>query len=126
MKKLPFIAIALILQSACKKSEKPKIQETMTIAVTNVPSGGGYTIKCTDQATETITNDGTPFFSVTGSNSQTYSTTVYQGETVDLDDNFVVNNIYKPGAIINVTVGSKVVLTTPSNEDSGFHSIVVP
>jgi hypothetical protein len=98
----------------------------MTIAVSSVPSGGGYTIKCIDQSTITASNPGTPFFSITGTANQTYITDAYAGETVSFNDNFVVNGVYKIGAIINVSVNGTVLLTTKSNEDSGFHSIIVP
>jgi hypothetical protein len=126
MKTLTLLALICLSLASCKKSTSTKVTETLTIVVSSVPTGGGYTINCIDQANITASNPGTPFFSITAATNQTYTTDVYAGETVSFNDNFIYNGVYRPGAIINVSVNNKVLLTTPSNEDSGFHSIRIP
>lgn len=118
--------LASILIFSCKKSGAPKITEMLIITVSNVPTSAGYQIDCTDQSTISGNNRGTPFFSISGTANQTYTTNVYKGEIIAFNDNFVFNGVYKIGAIITLSVNGKVILTTPYNEDSGFHSIMIP
>jgi len=87
-----------------------------------VPTNGGYTISCVDGTTS---SQQSPFFTITGTINNTYTTSVYSGEIVLFNDNFVVNGVYHPGAIATVKINGTVVLTTPPNEDGGFHSISV-
>jgi hypothetical protein len=122
MKYLTILALVCLLCS-CKKDSgsSNKVNETMSIAVSSVPTGGGYTITCTDAAS----SSQTPFFSISSTVDKTYTTNVYSGETVHLDDNFVVNGVYHFGAVITVSVNGAVILTTPYNEDSDGHSITI-